>query len=183
MSYLYVKRSGQRGFTLVLVLVFMVVLTMLGLAGMRATKLQEQMASARYERVTSVATANAGIADGRDYVFSALDPTAPSSKVQGYEDVIGSTNEGWTIQQWVTANTDWFSGPRVIPFGSGSGVTYSFQRGIRSPNYMVQEVYPSQVELGAPVSVYRVTTRGEGGRSENSTYLQAIYRFSASIVN
>jgi type IV pilus assembly protein PilX len=181
-------RVNQRGITLVVVLIFMVVLTLLGITGMRTARLQEQMAGARHERVASLAASHAALADGRDFVFSAIDPTAASSKIQSVNEYIGSVGEGWTIKQWVLADTDWISGPYAQTLGTGSGINYTMLRTngaavARNPTYIVQEMVPQAINYGSPVPAYRVTSRGEGGNPDNAAYLQSIYRFYISPPN
>jgi type IV pilus assembly protein PilX len=170
-----VKR--ERGITLVIVLVFMVVLTLLGVAGMRDTRLQEQMAAARFERVVSFAAAQAALADGQDFVFGDFEPADPSSKVQPHGPIMGTNAEGFTVEQWIKSNTDWISGPYAQSFGTGSGITYSLIGPNRNPTYIVTQIDMPTIDPAAPVPVFRVTARGEGGRRENSTFLQTMYSF------
>lgn len=176
-------RSKQRGITLVIVLILLVVLTILGVGGMRATRTQEQIASARYERVTSVASAHAGAADGRDYVLGPFDPKDPGSKVQSYRDFLNTSNEGWTVNQWVVAGTDWLSGANIFTLGdSRPAIKYLMTR-TRVPTYIVQEIVPTTTSHGDTYYAYRVTSRGEGARSENSTYVQTFHRLSVALSN
>jgi type IV pilus assembly protein PilX len=179
---------NQAGIALIVVLIFLVVLTLLGVTGMRTSRLQEQIAGARHERVASLAASHAALADGRDFVFSAIDPSAPSSKIQNINDYLGSPNEGWTVEQWVRGNTDWIAGPYAQSFGTGSGITYQLLKtngaaSTRNPTFIVQEMAPQMTQIGQPVPVYRVTSRGEGGNPENTAYLQSIFRFYTALPN
>jgi type IV pilus assembly protein PilX len=179
------QRRKQRGITLVIVLILLVVLTILGVGGMRATRIQEQIASARYEHVTSVATAHAGAADGRDYVYGPFDPKDPGSKVQAYADYLGTANEGWTVDQWVRADTNWLTGANILNFGdSRPSARYNFMRTeVQAPTYIVQELVPTTTNLGDTYYAYRVTARGEGARAENSSYVQTFHRLSVAVSN
>jgi type IV pilus assembly protein PilX len=177
------KAQRQRGITLVIVLIFLVVLTLLGITGMRTTRLQEQMASSRYERVTAIAAAHAGISDGRQYVQSIVDANAAGAKVKFENELIGSANEGWTVEDWVKADTDWYADPRVVPFGKGNGETYAVQRINNNPGYFVHKFGAEGAQNGDVYNMYRVTARGEGGRATNSAYLQSQFVDVVSVGN
>jgi type IV pilus assembly protein PilX len=171
----------QSGFALVIVLIFMVVLTLLGVSGMTTTRMHEQITGARHERIASLATAQAALADGRDFVIGPDDLTA-AGKVQTINEYFTSTNGGWTIAQWVKGNTNWISGSYAQSFGAGSGITYPMYRtnGLavsRNPTFIVQDMGDQGVELGKSRKVYRVTARGEGGNPENAAYLQTIIQY------
>jgi type IV pilus assembly protein PilX len=178
----------QRGMALVIVLIFLVVLTLLGVSGMTTTRMHEQIAGARHERVAALAASQAALSDGRDFVFSAIDPNAPTSKVQTINDYISTANGGWTIEQWVRDNTNWFSGSYAQSLGTGSGINYTMFKtngasASRNPTFIVQQMAPQITQTGEVYPVYRVTSRGEGGNPENTAYLQSIHRITTALTN
>lgn len=59
-------RSGQRGVALVIALVLLIAVTLIGLAGIRGTALQEQMAGNYYDRETAFQAAEAALRLGSD---------------------------------------------------------------------------------------------------------------------
>ncbi len=175
----YAQRRQQSGFVLVIVLVFLVILTLIGVAGMRSTRIQEQSAGARFERVTAIGASQAGLSDGRDYVLRPdFDPNTGTSRVRDLaaNGLIGTTSEGWTVESWIRANTDWYGGPDALPLGAGNGQSYTLSRVNRNPAFIVDRLPSEQTQNAVPYQVYRVTARGEAGRVENSAFTQSIIR-------
>ncbi len=167
------------GFVMVTVLIFLVVLTLIGIAGMRTTRIQEQMAGARFERVTAVSASHAGLSDGRDYVLQPdFDPNSGAFRVRdvALAGVIGTTAEGWTVNSWITSNTDWYGGPDALPFGAGNGETYTLARVNRNPAFIVDRLPSEQTQNAVPYQIFRITARGEAGRADNTAFTQSIVR-------
>lgn len=169
----------SRGFVMIVVLIFLVVLTLIGVAGINTARVQEQIASARFERVTAAAAAQAGLSDGRDYVLQPeFDWTSGSYRVRDLPTagLIGTDGEGWTVASWVRSNTDWYSGPWALQFGDGSGDAYALARVNRNPAFIVDRLPVEQSQNAIPYQVFRITARGEGARPESSVYTQGIVR-------
>ncbi len=176
--------SRERGITLVVVLIFLVVLTILGITGMRTTRLQEQMAGSRYERITATASAHAGLSDSREFIQALLDPNDPAWKVVDTNDFLGTVDEGWSIEEWVKADTDWtLAGGKAVAFGKGNNETYAIGRVSSNPTYIVQRLPDATTQVGLPFQRFRATTRGVGARSESNAYLQTQISMPVSTVN
>jgi type IV pilus assembly protein PilX len=189
MDYSFVALSAQRGskfshrqhggFVMVVVLIFLVILTLIGISGMRTTRAQEQMTGGRFERVTALTSSHAGLSDGRDYVLQPdFDPNSGAFRVRDVSTsaLIGTTGEGWTVNSWVLANTDWYTGPDALPFGTGNGETYTLARVNRNPAFIVDRLPSEQTQNAVPYQIFRVTARGEGARAENAALTQSIIR-------
>jgi type IV pilus assembly protein PilX len=175
------SRFGQhnRGFVMVVVMVFLVILTLIGLSGMRTTRVQEQMAGTGFERVTAMAASHAGLSDGRDYVLQPdFDPNSGAFRVRDVSAsaLIGTTSEGWTVSSWLLANTDWYGGVDALPLGAGNGETYTLARVNRNPAFIVDRLPSEQTQNAVPFQVFRVTARGEGARADNAALTQSIIR-------
>lgn len=69
--------ARQRGATLVTVLILLVVMTLLGLAGVRTTVLQERMTAGTFDRNLAFQAAEAALVQGEEYAKTR--PTAPAS--------------------------------------------------------------------------------------------------------
>jgi type IV pilus assembly protein PilX len=175
--------SRQRGITMVIVLIFLVVLTILGITGMRTTRLQEQMAGSRYERVTAMSAAHAGLSDSREFILALLDPNDPAWNVVDTNEFLGKPEEGWTINEWVEADTDWTPGGNVVAFGRGNKENYTIGRIASNPTYIVQRLPDATTQVGLPFQRLRATVRATGVRSENSVYLQTQISLPVSTVN
>lgn len=164
---------------MVVVLIFLVVMTLIGVAGMRTTRVQEQMAGSRLERITAIASSHAGLSDGRDYVLQPnFDSNSQAFRVRdlAQSGLIGSTAEGWTVASWINANTDWYGGPNALALGAGNGEAYALVRGLRSPAFIVDRLPGEQTQNAVNYQVFRVTSRGEGQRTENAMFTQSIMR-------
>jgi type IV pilus assembly protein PilX len=182
-SYRVHALRRQRGITLVIVLVFLVVLTILGITGMRTTRLQEQMAGARYERVTAMSSAHAALSDAREFTLGLLDPNDPAWSVVDTNDFLGTPDEGWTVEDWVRANTNWSVGSRVVAFGRGNNETYTIDRVKSNPTYIVQRMPDATTQVGLPFQRFRATARAVGARDTSAVYLQTQMALPVSTIN
>lgn len=63
---IFVKRQDQRGATLVVVLILLLVMTLLALASMRGTLLEERMSANQYDRSLSFQAVEAALREGED---------------------------------------------------------------------------------------------------------------------
>ncbi|GAB2491206.1 pilus assembly PilX family protein [Arenimonas alkanexedens] len=76
-------RSGQRGVTLVIVLLLLVIVTLLGLAAMRGTVMQERMSANAAARAIAFQSAEAGLREAESYAADAGRPDLPTAGCTG----------------------------------------------------------------------------------------------------
>ncbi|BCR04651.1 hypothetical protein DESUT3_17200 [Desulfuromonas versatilis] len=155
--------GDQRGAVLVTGLVLMLVLTLLGLAAMQSTTLQEKMAGNLSNRNVAFQAAEAALREGETFLGGA---TLPAFDGNGglYQPAVNVFGLGWDA-----ADSRPYSG--VL-----GGVA-------AQPRYIVEELGPlesSSMSLTAGTAVsedtlYRVTARGVGGAGAAEVILQSTY--------
>ena len=89
------QSHGQRGVALLIVLILLLVMTLLGLASMRSTQMEERMSANLYDRGIGFQAAEAALREGEEVV--AGNPTFPTS---------GNCTNGLCPQRVLLADTD-----------------------------------------------------------------------------
>ena len=165
-----IQRFSQRGATLIVGMIFLLVLTIIGLAGMEVTGLEEKMAGNMRDRNMSFQSAEAALRDGEDYlesfvVLPAFDGTnglysLPIDGTKNWEEVV------WTSSAAVRS----YSGPGFSELASSSA-------------YIIEDLAAAatsdSLEVGVPADTkrfYRVTSRAVGQTSSSVVILQTVYK-------
>ncbi|KFN51127.1 pilus assembly PilX family protein [Arenimonas composti] len=91
----YQRVSRQRGIALLVVLLLLLVMTLVGLAVMRGTQMEERMAAGLYDRSLAFQSAEAALREAEALIFTA--PTFPGS---------GNCTNGLCPQRTNLADTD-----------------------------------------------------------------------------
>ena len=163
-----VNAFHQRGITLIMGLLFLVVLTILGLAAMRGTILEERMAGNARDRDLALQAAEAAIRAGEDRVKTAL-PAAfvPNTKFTS-RIADGSHNQYWQNVH------DWAGQSEQLPANDWKQDVVGTSQ---APRYVIEEIPipPETVTFGAVDEMaYRVTARGVGSNPNTVVILQSI---------
>lgn len=163
----------QRGSTLIICLVFLLILTMIGISSIQNSTLQEQMAGSARDSNSAFQAAESALRKGEEYLEQATlgafsgsngryticsDPanTAAECVPPNWSDKASS---GWVNQSGV-ANVD------------------------AQPQYIIEK-YPLIVDVNAPIAadevpvtidMYRVTARGYGVSGNSMVVLQSAFR-------
>jgi type IV pilus assembly protein PilX len=185
------QRQKQQGVTLVIGLIFLILLTLLGIAATQTNIMQEKMASNLRDRETAFEAAEAALRDAETDLMS--------GRISGATGFISGCNTSGTYKgQCLPSSTDipiWLSvdwgdtgtlSPSLsyaIGYGAMTGATVSV--GLASvstiPRYII-EVLPNlrNVELGVDNTErkyqYRITARGYGANPNTVVTLQSLYR-------
>lgn len=143
---------AERGVALITGLIFMVVLTLLVIASMRTTILEEKMAGNARDVNLAFQAAEAALRAGQQVMETAYQlPIA-----QGGVSTYWQNTHNWAVQSTVAWQ----------PPGTGAAPRYFIERmsgcGPFSP--------------GDAEEVYRVTARGVGGNANTAVILQTVYR-------
>lgn len=164
-----VGASSQRGITLVMGLLFLVVLTILGLAAMRGTILEERMAGNARDRNLAFQAAEAAIRAGERKIRTDLPAVfTPGTKFtprldNGTHDDYWQNTHDWAAQSEQLPANEW------KPEDAGTS---------EAPRYVIEEIPipPDTVTFGAVDQMtYRVTARGVGSNPNTVVILQAIF--------
>lgn len=191
-----VPRRSQRGFSLVVVLIIMVVVTMLGISATQIVLLSER--SSRYDRDWQIAyqSAEAALLDAE---FDIRGPNTSASKrvanfkptsMLGFTDGCGSGVDLGLCMPSVGAKPVWYNvdfkdestSAKTVQFGQFTDRTLDYgTTGVRpslKPRYII-EVIPDLSpggSAGAQKVLYRVTAMGFGPRDDTQAVLQMILR-------
>jgi type IV pilus assembly protein PilX len=163
------KRSSGRehGAVLIVALVFLVIMTVLGVTAMRTTTLQERMAGNVRDSNLAFQSAEAALREGEQFLQQAtLPPFTGANGLLPMEEDAGQVTF-WNAYAW-----------------SGNGrVTASVAGVIEAPRYVIEELpaLPAEgdsAKFGAlpDVGFYRVTARAAGGTQDAVSILQTTYR-------
>jgi len=131
-------------------LLMLLVLTLMGVATMNTTTLEEKMAGNARERNLAFQAAESALRAGEDYVLNtAVLPTFTNTGGLYITD-----NDTYPTPWWERVN--WSSGTAVRTHNAG------LTQVANQPKYIIEQ-YQSYNDAGTIRTVYRVTARGTGG--------------------
>lgn len=170
------RMSGQRGATLLVGLVMLLLMTVIGLAAMRGSSMQELMAGNMRDRNLAFQSAEAGLRAAENVLNGATIPAFNGSQSGYYQDLDGSKRTGyWDIYDW----------------GADSVLTdMGLERVSEQPRFVIEEVSSTVVNAGADgggidfassmksedIVYYRVTSRGVGGTDNAVVIVQSTFK-------
>lgn len=170
MNTLLINRpgAGQRGIALIMGLIFLVVLTLLGMAAMRTTLLEERMANNTRDRDLAFQSAEVALRQAEIVLTGATLP--PFAAGTAYTPRIAN---GTLTTYWQTTH-DW---------AAQSVTTWQPQGVSAAPQYVVEHVADhlgggGGLGIGALADegVYRITARGFGSSTNTVVILQAVFQ-------
>lgn len=170
----HTKQAGkQQGVALITGLIFMVILTLLAVAAMRTTTLEEKMAGNARNRDLAFQAAEAGLRSAQQALDSPVDPATGA----GY--FATPLAAGGTIDYWKT-----YSGWSTATGSANPGVIYP---GVQRVRYVIEKITAlagssGNDDLGysaAPGNprngIYRITARADAGSGgDTSVILQSV---------
>ena len=171
----------QRGASLVIALMFLIVLTILGLVSVRSSTLQERMAGNDRDRAIAFEAAEAALRDAEVDILANLTPADPfdAACTAGLCTPATVATPNWRQVAWDDADS------RAYGAASGAG-DYPIDDVAQPPRYIV-ELLPD-LPSGAGNSLnanarsstsggtaYRITARGWGRRDTTQVMLQSVY--------
>lgn len=173
MMALKAKISGveaQRGATLVVALVFLLILTLIGVTATQTSNLQERMVGNTLDVNRAFQSAEAALRTGEAYLEQAVIGPFDGSVNGLYQPNEGATSNFRYI--WQDPTTGWITRPGTLP-----EVT-------QQPQYIVEEMPPMQDPQGSlaadeplgDIQFYRVTARGFGQTTATTVMVQSTYR-------
>lgn len=166
-------QRNQRGSALIFGMIFLLVMTMLGVTAMQSTALEERMAGNMRDRGISLQAAELALRAG--------DADALESPADGdgrYDYLASPAPEATTPLHWAAANVrDWVSGLKLIDADADPNT--AFPGVAEEPRYWLEK-RPNRTEGGsleagiAPVvEVYEVTSRSTGASGNATVVLRS----------
>lgn len=172
----------QRGATLIVALILLLILTLVGVAGMQDTTLQEKMVGNMRDRNLAFQAAEAGLRGGEKYLQSA---TLPGFANAGGLLNARYPNTGATNTVPVTLRPGDPAFWDAYPWATNSrAYSTTFSELTAAPRYVVEEVPMVVAPIGESmkfgilkeIKSYRVTARASGGTTDAVVILQSTYR-------
>ncbi len=163
---------GQKGAVLILSLVFLVIMTILGVTGMRSATLEERMAGNLRDGRLAFEAAEAGLREGESLL---------RNSPLGEEDFDGS--DGLFDYELAPAlawnDSDAFSDGNTRPYEGADELTEVEE----APRYFIERQRPitrpgSSLEVNQPIAgdeIFRITVEATGGSERAIVILQSTY--------
>ncbi len=172
----------QRGVALVMALVFLLLLTILGIAALNTTSLEEKMANNVKDRNLAFQSAESALIVAENWVYTQIGkPVFPNNPIGLYTPVTSDTG---ATPNWDSVN---WSGSSVVTYPSTPGATVSGSLGKiqTQPKYIIEDMGEIPESGGSLVqtssykskgtTVVRITARGTGGTDAAVVMLQSTY--------
>lgn len=178
MQNLQTEFNRQKGAVLIVGLIMLLLLTIIGLASIRGSELQERMAGNTRDKNLAFQAAEAGVRAGETFLAQATLPAFSGSGL--YQDLnkVGSatpTPSAWSASQWTTNSIK-------LPSGTLKGLT-------DQPRYVIEKIIVAAAaanpgsgadiesldKMGGSSEYYRVTSRGLGGTANAEVIIQSTY--------
>jgi type IV pilus assembly protein PilX len=161
----------QCGSVLAIALIFLLLMTLLGVTAMRTTTMQERMAGNVRDRNLAFQAAEVALREGERFIVA--NPAATYSNADGlYQPPGAGEHNHWDVIDWLADGTS------RVTSDSLDDVT-------RQPRYIIEEMaagsteIPASVEADEPLTetrAYRVTAMGWGGNTNTQVMLQSRFR-------
>ena len=164
------NKQKQQGAALVTGLIFMVVLTLLVVAGMRTTILEEKMAGNARDVDIAFQAAEAALREAELSLFNPLVPLTFAATGSHLKIITPSR----PVDFWLSLY-NWASGAPYTGAPLAGAAT--------QPSYVVEQT-PQVRESGSSRKagaftdsrIYKITARGIGGSANTQVFLQSVYR-------
>lgn len=174
-------RNNQRGFVLVMALVFLALLTIIGVTAMGTTSLEEKMAGNMKDRNLAFQAAETALLAGeRWYEIQSTKPVFPDTTRGLYVIDATSAVSNWDNINWST-NVVVYPCTPTLTSGCGSGVSKINSQ----PKYIIEDLGELPETKGSIVtptdykgkgsSMARITARGTGGTDAAVSMVQSTY--------
>ena len=173
------SRHRQRGVALVMALVFLLLLTLLGITALNTTSLEGKMATNVKDRNLAFQAAESALTLGGNWLNNQIGkPVFPNNNIGLYLPSTTAT-EVWDSVDWSGSNLATFPN---TPGQSGSG---NLGKVNTQPKYIIEDLGEIQESGGSLVmssdykskgtTILRVTARGTGGTDAAVVMVQSTY--------
>lgn len=174
----FASLSSQNGAVLIVGLIMVLLITIIGLAAVRGSNMQEMMAGNMRDMNVSFQNAESGLRIGESQVNTAALTSAFNGSGEWMDlQLPGADNA--PVQEWKTA--DWTAGDNSIQTnisGLASQPRYVIEK-IVSPIGKVAASEGSSIEVGSIVpepEFFRITSYGTGATATAETVVQSTYK-------
>ncbi|UHQ54550.1 pilus assembly PilX family protein [Microbulbifer sp. YPW16] len=169
------KLSSQRGAVLIVGLVMLLLMTVVAMAAMRGSEMQELMAGNMRDRNLAFQAAEAGLREAEEVLNQAVLPSFDGGVAGYYVEIDGSRNTGyWNTHDWDVDAVE---------------TDLELDRVAAPPRYVIEEITATAAtgtDGGAidfqstlnqeEIVYYRVTSRGVGGTANAVVIIQSTFK-------
>ena len=177
----------QHGTALILSLVFLLLLTILGITAVTTSTLQEKMAGNMKDQNISFQAAESGLRDGEAQILTLASASILASGLLPIPDTTGSSGVFSTDSVDALNDTWWgsfptYSGGKSKEYGVAG--TQEITQAAADPRYAIEMAGFQKDSLDAPttykpnpgMTYYRIWSRGVGGTSTAQSALQSTFK-------
>lgn len=166
--------KAQQGVVLIVGLIMVLLISLVALAAIRGSGLQELMAGNVRDRNLAFQAAEAGLREAEARLNQSGLPSFNGSEVGFVEALDGSTNSGyWDTYNWASQSVQ----TSLSLDGVSQAPRYVVEKVIHTPipgsDGERIEFYPSS---NAPETLYRITALGYGATDGSTTILQSTFK-------
>ena len=180
--------TRQRGMVLVLALVFLLLLTLLGITALNTTSLEEKMAGNVKDRNLAFQAAESALTLAESWINAQIGkPVFPNTSIGLYLPDTGISGDPDSVDNW---NENIWTGSNVVAYPNTPGQTGSGTLGKISaqPKYIIEDMGEIEESSGSltfatdykgskkgSTTVLRITASGTGGTSAAVVMVQSTY--------
>jgi len=188
-SFAFPRR--QQGAILVIALLFLVLLTIIGISSISSVTLEERMAGNLREQTTAFQAAESALRDAEIDLEKDIGGTGNRDPMTVAANFASLCSTSFTLgvctqpaappgtwqTEIVTASTwNWTDANKTVAYGTYTGAA-AVAGVVRQPRYVIE--YLAEKDDGTtlpPTRYFRITARGWGGTDTSTVTLQTIYR-------
>lgn len=162
-----VSRKRERGVALVMAMVFLMLLTIVALASVNSSSLEEKMAGNTQDRNIAFQAAETALVKAEEWIRTQPSAPATASPSTGLYDPSSTTTPVWnTANLWTSANVVRYPCTPTTPSGCGTGL----ERVGTQPKYIIEIM-----GVAGSNRVFRITARGTGASDNSVVMLQSTF--------
>ncbi|EMR14305.1 type IV fimbrial biogenesis protein PilX [Methylophaga lonarensis MPL] len=170
-----IKSIQQTGATLIISLIVLVLMTIIGLAAMRSSMMQERMASNTRDYELASQAAETALREAENWLISQVNEPIPgASRVWLLNDMHPNPNEArnwWEMpargRAWWLANAVAYSGPALANINSQPRSIIEHQ------SFITDDLLIGTGSNTTGIDYYRITARGSGGSDQSRVLIQS----------
>ncbi|MDH3673012.1 MAG: PilX N-terminal domain-containing pilus assembly protein [Gammaproteobacteria bacterium] len=175
----------ERGVALVMAMVFLLILTLIGVTTMSTTVLEERMAGNMQDKNTAFQAAESALTSGENWLrpLAAIPIFDPLVTNDGLHRQSAISTPVWDVTTGVWSGTDVVDYTELPGAGSPpSGQLLSLVN--QQPRYLIEDLGPvrdplKSIKLGTPSrstrNVFRITARGTGSSDQAMAMVQSVF--------
>lgn len=179
MNMTFHSRQKQHGAVLITGLIFLVILTLLGVTAMRMASLEERMSGNLRDRNLALQAAEMGLRYAEQHIRA----SGTISGVTGFDTTCtdglcyyGAGVAAPVASAWSTYCTPACPIAYVVGEVFGTYTAPALPTGVPAPTYLIEGIRKTPPGSGGPYYYYRITVRGQGAKPGTVVWLQEVYR-------